>query len=198
MHTDKRGLTIAPFPTALHPPSFPSEGQKSFFPILCTQLHLLISPESVCADKSGQLVCRVPVQDSCSIVYSLPAAAPLQQYPDPRANGAGGRQPGSLSLPTANLWHARDFAAKKTFFFLIQINKSKVLAPSFPPSLHPAPKRGGRVGAALVKEVSGPLGGRMREGKKGTSAHYFGWLWNSLSRHCEVLIQQSQPKTMAC
>lgn len=116
------------------PPSLPSEGQKSFFPILCTQLHLLISPKSVCADKSGQLVCRVPVQDSCSIVYSLPAAAPLQQYPSPGANGAGGRRPGSLSLPTVNLWHAHDFAAKKLFFFLIQINKSKVLPPSSPAS----------------------------------------------------------------
>lgn len=116
-HKQKRAhncsLPHSPSPS----PSLPSEGQKSFFPILCTQLHLLISPESVCADKSGQLVCRVPVQDSCSIVYSLPAAAPLQQYPGPGANGAGGRRPGSLSLPTANLWHARDFAAKKTFLF---------------------------------------------------------------------------------
>jgi len=43
------------------------------------------------ADKGGQLACRVPAQDSCSIVYSVPAAAPLQQYPGPGADGAGGR-----------------------------------------------------------------------------------------------------------
>lgn len=119
--------------------------------------------------------------------------------PEPMGPAAGGR----AAYPCPQLIYGTRVISlqKKLFFFLIQINKSKVLPPSFPPSpppLHPAPKRGGRVGAALVKEVSGPAGGRMREGKKGTSAHYFAWLWNSLSRHCKVLIQQSQPETMAC
>lgn len=112
--------------------------------------------------------------------------------PEPMGPAAGDR----AAYPCPQLiYGTRVISLQKNFFFLIQINKSKVLPPSFP---RPAPKRGGWVGAALVKEVSRPAGGRMREGKKGTSAHYFAWLWNSLSRHCKVLIQQSQPETMAC
>lgn len=103
-------------------------------------------------------MCRVPVQDSCSIVYSLPAAAPLQQYPRPRSQWGRCRRPGSLSLPTANLWHARDFAAKT--FFLIQINKSKVLPPSSPPLGTGAGSSG------HGEEVSGPAGGSRGEGER--------------------------------
>lgn len=166
-HRQKRAHNCS-LPHSPHPPFLPSEGQKSFFPILCTQLHLLISPESVCVDKSGQLVCRVPVQDSCSIVYSLPAAAPLQQYPQPlEPIEAKTCFPSSLSLPRSNLWHARDFSAK-TFFFLIQINKSKVLPPPLSPT-HCQKKEAGEYRHG--KEVSGPAGGRV--GEKETSAHYF-------------------------
>ena len=65
-------------------------------------------------DKSGQLASVLPVRDSCSIVWALPAAAHFKQYPPPSAPpppDLGQSQPGPfpdepIQKLHVNLWHA--------------------------------------------------------------------------------------------